>query len=59
LKYFTKPENKAEDKLPVILNEIGNLHSLSPLLILNILSKNKNVNFKIVKDFFSKKLKED
>ena len=33
--------------------------SLSPLLILNILAKNKNVEFKIIKNFFLKKLEDD
>ena len=67
LKYFTHPDRFAdrkskedtEQKLKLILDNIQSLNTLSPLLVLNILAKNKNVEFKIVKDFFIKKLEED
>ncbi|KAL4427594.1 hypothetical protein ABPG74_012985 [Tetrahymena malaccensis] len=66
LKYFTHPDRftkdqkeQTEQKLQKILQNIQNLNTLSPLLVLNILAKNKNVEFKIVKEFFIQKLQED
>ena len=52
LKYFTKPENRAESYIPGILAEIQSNQSFSPLLILKILTKNKNIKFELVKKFF-------
>lgn len=43
LKYFAKPENKKEEQIPRILKHLEEIHTLSPLLILSILSKNKNI----------------
>ncbi|EGR28037.1 vacuolar sorting protein, putative [Ichthyophthirius multifiliis] len=65
LKYFTKQTKNEkvqadnEKKLNTILLNIQNLNTLSPLLVLNILAKNKNVKFKSIKDYFIKKLEED
>lgn len=59
LKYFAKPENKRETLIPKILKYLEQIHTLSPLLILSILSKNKNIEYKYVKDFFLNKLKQD
>ena len=56
LKYFAKPDNKREDQIPKILKQLEEIHTLSPLLILSILSKNKNIEYKFVKDFFLSKL---
>jgi hypothetical protein len=52
LKYFSKPDNNAENRIEEILSYISNLQTLSPLLILNILAKNRNVSFRLVKAYF-------
>ena len=52
LKYFVKPENKKEFYLPDILGYLSQIPNLSPLPILSILSKNKNIPYKFVRDFF-------
>lgn len=59
LKYFAKPENEAEHMINEVLREISELQNLSPLLILNILAKNKNVNFQLVKQYFIDKIGKD
>lgn len=59
MKYFAKPENGAELYIEKVLSLVSNLENLSPLLILNILSKNKNVNFKLVKSYFFNKISKD
>ena len=59
LKYFAKPENGAENYIERVLVLVSSLENLSPLLILNILSKNKNVNFKLVKNYFTTKISKD
>lgn len=59
MKYFAKPDNGAENYIERVLNQVTGLENLSPLLILNILSKNKNVNFKLVKSYFTNKISKD
>lgn len=59
MKYFAKPENGAENYIEKVLVLVSSLENLSPLLILNILSKNKNVNFKLVKNYFTNKISKD
>lgn len=59
LKYFAKPENKRETLIPEMLKYLEQIHTLSPLLILSILSKNKNIEYRYVKDFFLNKLRQD
>ncbi|CAK82335.1 unnamed protein product (macronuclear) [Paramecium tetraurelia] len=59
LKYFAKPENGAENYIEKVLVLVSSLENLSPLLILNILSKNRNVNFKLVKNYFTNKISKD
>lgn len=59
LKYFAKPENEAEHMINEVLREISELQNLSPLLILNILAKNRNVNFQLVKQYFIDKIGKD
>lgn len=54
-----KTKADTEEKLKQILACIQDLNTLSPLLVLNILAKNKNVEFKIIKEYFMKKLDED
>lgn len=55
LKYFVKPEYKKEYYLPDILVELSMIENLSPLPILSILSKNKNIPYRYVKEFFLSK----
>ena len=43
LKYFVKPELKKEFYIPEILEELARIPNLSPLPILNILSKSKSI----------------
>lgn len=59
LKYFSKQENQAKDKLEETLEQISQIPSFSPLLVLNILAKDKNIEFKLIKKFFQKKLEDD
>jgi hypothetical protein len=71
LKYFAKPSaNKGDSRADVpkregeqtiierALIEIQGIEALSPLLVLNILSKHGNVNLKLVKRYFKQKLQE-
>ena len=43
LKYFVKPELRKEKYVPEILEELSRIPNLSPLPVLNILSKSKNI----------------
>lgn len=43
LKYFVKPELRREHFIPEILDELSKIANLSPLPVLNILSKSKNI----------------
>jgi hypothetical protein len=52
LKYFVKPEHKKEYYIPDILEHLSRIPNLSPLPILSILSKNKNIEYKFIKSFF-------
>ena len=58
LKYFTRPDG-GEDKIEEILGLIEKIESLSPLLILSILSKNKNVKMGMIRNYFMKKIRDD
>eukprot|EP00825_Cyclidium_porcatum_P050970 TRINITY_DN9221_c0_g1_i5.p2 TRINITY_DN9221_c0_g1~~TRINITY_DN9221_c0_g1_i5.p2 ORF type:complete len:259 (+),score=57.36 TRINITY_DN9221_c0_g1_i5:592-1368(+) len=66
LKHFCKPSDEHDPQtqakqmhIQEILVHIQNLQNLSPLLILNILSKNSNIPFGTVKNFFLTKLDKD
>jgi len=71
LKYFAKPSTAKKEntiilkkvpEVPIVeraLREVKNIDALSPLLVLNILSKNGNVNLKLVKEYFRQKLEEN
>jgi vacuolar protein sorting-associated protein 11 len=52
LKYFVKPEHKKEHYIPEILEELARIPNLSPLPILSILAKSKNIEYQYIKDFF-------
>ena len=52
LKYFVKPELKKEYYIPDILQNLSRIENLSPLPILSILSKNKNIQYRYIKEFF-------
>ena len=55
LKYFVKPELRKEHYIPEILNELSKIDNLSPLPVLNILSKSKNIEYQHIKTFFLQK----
>lgn len=63
LKYFCKPSDTYDQRnlehIKDILQHIQGMQNLSPLLILNILSKNKNIPFGAVKSYFITKLLKD
>lgn len=59
LKHFTKPQTMKLEKVEEILKYIEKIDTLSPLLILNILAKNGNIPFKVIRSFFLKKIKDD
>eukprot|EP01017_Pseudomicrothorax_dubius_P039869 TRINITY_DN6172_c0_g1_i1.p1 TRINITY_DN6172_c0_g1~~TRINITY_DN6172_c0_g1_i1.p1 ORF type:complete len:866 (-),score=298.83 TRINITY_DN6172_c0_g1_i1:134-2731(-) len=59
LKYFCKPENKDKNKIPDVLEYISKIEALSPLVILNILSRNQNIPYGLIKTYFLKKLQEE
>ncbi len=51
LKYFISHPNKV-DRIPDILEKITDVDTLSPLLVLNILSQNGNIPFEKVSKYF-------
>ena len=53
LKHFVRRNDL--EKIKEILDYIKNVDSLSPLLILNILSQENSIKFSVVKDYFRKK----
>ena len=55
LKYFVKPELRKEYFVPEILNELSKIPNLSPLPVLSILSKSKNIEYQYIKSFFLQK----
>lgn len=55
LKYFVKLEDQKEDFIPAILDELSKIPNLSPLPVLNILSKSKNIPYEHIKSFFLQK----
>lgn len=55
LKYFVKPELRKEHFVPEILNELSKIPNLSPLPVLNILAKSKNIEYQYIKNFFLQK----
>ena len=57
IKYFASSGSSQE--LRIILDEIKNHQSLSPLLILNILAVDGHIDFETVRDFFIHKLEKE
>lgn len=57
LKYFAKAENNKTDKIPEILDLVEKIDVLSPLLVLNILSREGKVKLKAFKKYYSSKMK--
>ena len=55
LKYFVKPELRKEHYIPQILEELSRIPNLSPLPVLNIISKSKNIEYQHIKNFFLQK----
>ena len=58
LKYFAKPNENKIDRLPEVLDYIERIDVLSPLLVLNILSRNRNVPLVTFKKYFLSKMRE-
>jgi hypothetical protein len=50
-----KPELRKEYFVPEILNELSKIPNLSPLPVLSILSKSKNIEYQYIKSFFLQK----
>jgi len=61
LSYFVAPTDDSTEsarlaRVPQILSYVKDVEALSPLLVLDICSKEKNVSFSYVKDYFKKKI---
>ncbi|KAJ6226905.1 vacuolar protein sorting-associated protein [Anaeramoeba flamelloides] len=59
LNYFVKSESDCSQEIVQVLSEIKKENLLSPLMVIQILSKNKKITLEIIQDYLTSLLKEN